>query len=240
MRKLYKIKQTYSIEEVAERLSLTLGEPVGESEVLRLMADSELGIFWRLHHVCLRPYRDDGMDETWDRSGIFRVSTELDADAKLWAQRLAAGIEDDDYIRYEGTVLVDSEGIEWELMQLTRDKSSLIWDRRYPKRQEIIVTKSELDRFESQFSANDASAAKDETADVSSRSRDTFQKQIAALALALAAKHSKYKRGEAPNANQIAAAIDEILGELPDANTHGLSSATIRANIKAGIDLLNG
>ncbi|MGF6679036.1 hypothetical protein OKW44_006910 [Paraburkholderia sp. WSM4174] len=47
------------------------------------------------------------------------------------------------------------------------------------------------------------------------------------------------QRGGKPNAKQIADAASEILNQLPDANRHGLSPSSIRANIKTGIDLIN-
>ncbi|OLL29990.1 hypothetical protein BTH42_19400 [Burkholderia sp. SRS-W-2-2016] len=76
------------------------------------------------------------------------------------------------------------------------------------------------------------------TSALSNRERDSLQKQIAALALALAARSSRYKNGERPNGNQIAEAVSEILEALPDARTHGVGKSALRASIKAGIDLL--
>lgn len=70
--------------------------------------------------------------------------------------------------------------------------------------------------------------------------RATLQRQIAALALVLAEKSSKYAKGDRPNGSQIAEAVDELLSWLPDANTRGVSKSNIRANISAGIGLLNG
>lgn len=48
MRKLYKLKKWYTVDEAARRLSLTLGEPIEPSDVLALMSDRELGVFWFL------------------------------------------------------------------------------------------------------------------------------------------------------------------------------------------------
>ncbi|WP_449412593.1 hypothetical protein [Pandoraea soli] len=75
---------------------------------------------------------------------------------------------------------------------------------------------------------------------IGDRERGTLQKQIAALALVLAEKSNRYKRGQKPNVKQIADAIEDLLEALPDSNKNGLSSANIRANITAGIDLLSG
>ncbi|MGY6154117.1 hypothetical protein [Paraburkholderia graminis] len=77
-----------------------------------------------------------------------------------------------------------------------------------------------------------------ETGALSNRERDSLQKQIAALALALAERSNRYRNGERPNGNQIAEAVSEILEALPDARTHGVGKSALRASIKAGIDLL--
>ncbi|RDK01631.1 hypothetical protein [Paraburkholderia lacunae] len=70
------------------------------------------------------------------------------------------------------------------------------------------------------------------------RERSSLQKQVAALALVLAEKHNRYRKGDRPNANQIADAVDEILAALPDARTHGVSKTSIRETIRTGIALL--
>ena len=69
-------------------------------------------------------------------------------------------------------------------------------------------------------------------------SQSSLQKQIAVLALLLAEKSGKYKRGDRPNGNQIAEAVEELLEALPDARARGVGKSAIRASIKAGLDLL--
>jgi hypothetical protein len=83
-------------------------------------------------------------------------------------------------------------------------------------------------------------ATRDVSADVSKRERESLQKQIAALALVLAEKSAKYKNGDKPNANQIAEAVALMLDAIPEANKHGVSSTSLRASIKAGIEMLQG
>lgn len=68
--------------------------------------------------------------------------------------------------------------------------------------------------------------------------RDKLLKHIAALSLALAEKSNRYKRGSAPNANQIADAVVEILEAMPDASTHGVGKSSVRESIGAGLALL--
>ncbi|OLL29991.1 hypothetical protein BTH42_19405 [Burkholderia sp. SRS-W-2-2016] len=75
---------------------------------------------------------------------------------------------------------------------------------------------------------------------LSKRERESLHKQVAALALVLAEKSAKYKNGNRPNANQIAEAVALMLDAMPEANKRGVSSASLRASIKAGIAMLQG
>ncbi|WNC90511.1 hypothetical protein RI103_03865 [Paraburkholderia sp. FT54] len=76
--------------------------------------------------------------------------------------------------------------------------------------------------------------------ELSRRERESLHKQVAALALVLAERAAKYKNGDKPNANQIAEAVALMLDAMPEANKHGVSSASLRASIKAGIEMLQG
>lgn len=51
MKKIYKLKSWYSIEDAAMRLSLTLGEDVSAAEVLELALDGQIRLFWNMRHV---------------------------------------------------------------------------------------------------------------------------------------------------------------------------------------------
>ena len=68
--------------------------------------------------------------------------------------------------------------------------------------------------------------------------RDTLLKQIGAIALLLSERASVYKRGGKPNPTRISAAVAEIVAEVPEAKTHGLSSVNLRNNISTGLSLL--
>lgn len=71
-------------------------------------------------------------------------------------------------------------------------------------------------------------------------------KQIGAMALVLAERASKYKRGNAPNALQIANEVQDILnaGLIDDKNlfkdTKGTGSTELRNSISNGLRLLQG
>lgn len=98
----------------------------------------------------------------------------------------------------------------------------------------LVVRTCNLTSFIQSISAspNEASSS------LSNKERASLLRQIAGLALALAGKSNKYKQGDAPNANQIAETVIALVKGLDDANDTGLSSASIRKSIAAGIKLL--
>jgi hypothetical protein len=51
MRKLYKLMEWYSLADAASRLTLTLGEPVTENDVLQLCVEGHLSLSWNMRHV---------------------------------------------------------------------------------------------------------------------------------------------------------------------------------------------
>lgn len=252
MRKLYKVKQTYTIQEAAERLSLTLGEPITETDILRLMGEGEIGIFWWLPSTSMASGHDSdfpgGERVTEYKTGVFRIAIEKCSGSMEWARALWCNEWPEHPIPFWGTPLEDGDGAIRELghkkvRQKDADGAREYWfssDSTHPTRNQVIVTKKELDRFESQFNNDSGLTASVTPADISSRERESLHKQIAALALALAEQSNKYKNGDRPNGNQIAEAASAILEAMPDARTHGSSKSAIRASIKAGIDLLNG
>lgn len=70
------------------------------------------------------------------------------------------------------------------------------------------------------------------------RERETLLKQVGAMATLLAEKAALYRRGEKPNASQIAEAVVDLIAEIPDVNSSGLGRSSIRANVTEGINLL--
>jgi len=50
-KKLYKLKQWYSLQDAAERLSLTLGENVSIQDVIQLAIEGHIKISWYMRHV---------------------------------------------------------------------------------------------------------------------------------------------------------------------------------------------
>lgn len=51
MKKIYKLKQWYSLADAARRLSLTLGEEVTSDEILELALEGNIALFWYVRHV---------------------------------------------------------------------------------------------------------------------------------------------------------------------------------------------
>ncbi|WNC90512.1 hypothetical protein RI103_03870 [Paraburkholderia sp. FT54] len=100
----------------------------------------------------------------------------------------------------------------------------------------LVVRTSNLASF-----IQSVSAPPEEVIDsLGNKERTSLQKQIAALALALAEKSNKYRKGDTPNANQIAETVLALVDEMRGANTMGISSTSIRNSIAAGIKLLKG
>lgn len=51
MKKIYKLKQWYSLEDAANRLSLTLGEDISPIDVLGLALEGNIALYWYVRHV---------------------------------------------------------------------------------------------------------------------------------------------------------------------------------------------
>lgn len=179
MRKLYQLKKWYTIEETANRLTLTLGEPVSSADVLRLMAEGQLGAFW---YVQDRDAVELGVgdwyltgemcvgrlsEKTSLLRGIYRLEMGISQGVKDWLMSLARGDGRDANVHFGGsTCLVDEQNRMWELLErldeqyLQESAQDLAYDdvSNYkssdyrPRRDEIIVVKQELEQFEAQFS----------------------------------------------------------------------------------------
>lgn len=70
---------------------------------------------------------------------------------------------------------------------------------------------------------------------VSDAERQTLLRQIGALALVIAERKGKYRRGDAPIASQIAESARELAENLPEPILRGLSTKSLRTHIQAGL-----
>jgi hypothetical protein len=77
-----------------------------------------------------------------------------------------------------------------------------------------------------------------QTSTLSESERNNLLKSIGLLALLVAERSGKYKRGDTPNASRIAEAVQEIVNGMPDANKYGTGTSSIRENIGRGLNLL--
>lgn len=77
-----------------------------------------------------------------------------------------------------------------------------------------------------------------ESNDLSETERNNLLKQIGGLALVLAEKNNRYKKGDTLSANAIAESVIEIIDTLQDANKYGLGKTSIRKNISSGLKLI--
>ncbi|PXX51054.1 hypothetical protein [Aquitalea magnusonii] len=96
----------------------------------------------------------------------------------------------------------------------------------------LMVKASDISKFEASLEDNGDSG---NSSDLPS---DTTLKMLAGLALVLAEKGGRYKRGENPNYSQISQEIEVVCKNLPNADTFGLSPENIRKYISQGLALL--
>lgn len=87
--------------------------------------------------------------------------------------------------------------------------------------------------------AEDLERIKKEKQKLTESERDNLLKQIGLLALVLSEKTSKYKRGEKPNASQVAKDAQLIIDAFPFPSKEGTGSTKLRDSISKGIELLN-
>lgn len=99
-------------------------------------------------------------------------------------------------------------------------------------------TKRFIPKWQSVATKLERSDATDEAPNIPEFERERLLKQVAALALVLAEKSDRYKRGDKPNASQIATAVEVVLDEVPGANLKGLGKSNIRESIKEGLKLI--
>lgn len=111
MRKLHTLKKWYTVQDAAKRLSITLGEPIEPCDILALMADRELKVFWFVQDL----YAVEVAPVTWIRvpgDPVFDLSARLDpekfANVKaIYAEDLAA--QSDLAQRLHGLYLIEDD-----------------------------------------------------------------------------------------------------------------------------------
>lgn len=111
---------------------------------------------------------------------------------------------------------------------------------------EQLISGNEIERRkDSQYFMDDERQAGEITQfgqgrEITESEREKLLKQIGVMALVLAEKSNKYKRGDAPNAYQIANEVQDILGAGRFEDKKGTGSTEIRDSISKGLKLLQG
>lgn len=99
----------------------------------------------------------------------------------------------------------------------------------------FVMRPESISTFEASLADSDDQATDHNTG---SKKDETAQRMLAGLALVLAEKGGKYKRGENPNYSQISQEIEAVCKSIPNADTFGLSPENIRKFISQGLALL--
>lgn len=250
MRKLYKFKRWYSIDEAAARLSMTLSETVTADDIIQLAAEGHIKSHWFLNgdyfarpailYCSYEPGETRGTvlsypieDEfTIQLSGICWLPVELCTSWGWWLLTfIGKGGESGSFC---GAIVIDESGCTWELIE---PKTGDFFH--FPRRDEIVLTAESIEEFE-QNAASVQTTQIGPAADtgLGAKERESLLKQIGALAALLSTYSNAYKRGGRPNASQIASAVGTLVEQMPDANLHGLGQSNIRGNITEGLSLL--
>jgi len=169
MKKLYKLKTWYTLEEAAARLSLTLSEQIVENDVVQLAAQGDIPVCWFLNgehyarkvtvfccyprpqqHESPRIYSKPTYDEngeSWGESlaGIFTLPMDLYPSWGWWLLTFVGkGGESGDWC---GPLVIGGDGTIWELYEENK-KSDFF---HFPKKDEIVIKSEDLAVFEAQF-----------------------------------------------------------------------------------------
>ncbi|MGF6974923.1 hypothetical protein QFZ94_003373 [Paraburkholderia sp. JPY465] len=183
-------------------------------------------------------YRQSDMVGLLD--GIYRIAF----DARRDREEIFDGEQAGKIIFKDGILLRDADGES--LLQVLRrmpgrsggsnQARDFIVDLDFPTAESFRIASGDLRAL---LNGDAADVGSDQPA-VSSgqKERETLLKQIGALATLVASHANMYRNGDKPNGNQIAIAVGDLVTQMPDSNTHGLSQSNVRANIKEGVSLL--
>lgn len=102
------------------------------------------------------------------------------------------------------------------------------------RKDELLITREELERFESEHFSGSTDSLAPSLAEESELRRT--QRTLAALAIGLADKYPAYRSGEKPNAKQLARLATEHLRDATsDRTPHGFSETIVRQSITAAL-----
>lgn len=216
-------KAVYTIPEAAQLLASASGERVTQSQIIDWGKQGLYSLYMRAYD-CHAKYEDSS--EVVDISGTL----------------VQLHLNDTQTATLESGYTIQIERGRHEGRQVIFMKSpTQLQYARWPEEKlaefnctSVALLGTELDTFIE--SLRQAPAAVQ--SDLSEPERDKLLRQIGGLAMALAEKHGTYRRGDVPNANQIAKTVDEIFELLPDASTFGAGDTSLRTSIAKGLKLL--
>jgi hypothetical protein len=174
-------------------------------------------------------------------TGIYQLSMvgaeELDVEHALQMENDGPSVS---LVNLEGPFVENGDGYIYQLQEFFGDKTKDLADRafpaaRLPDNSILVVLTADIAKFEATLS-DPADECIDAT--IGETERINLLKMLAGMALLLAEKGGKYKRGDKPNASGIAESVAEIIDHLPSANAYGLSARNIRDKLPEAIRLL--
>ncbi|QBQ96301.1 hypothetical protein [Paraburkholderia pallida] len=194
MRKIYRLKSWYSLKEAADRLTLTLEEPVSEEDVIQLVAEGHLGVSWMMDGsffgrkvavYCPFPrgahldvYSEPLPDEPGSSmAGGFDLPIDLCPSWAWWILTFVGkGGESGDLC---GPLVRDENGTLWELYEPFGSDDFL----HFPPKNSLVIRAIALEAFERSF-CDDGVPDSDSDKPLSSREKNTLLKIINALCTA--------------------------------------------------------
>jgi hypothetical protein len=199
MRKLFKLKNWYSLDDAAARLTLTLNEPITVQDIRQLMGDGHIAAYWNIQSktarevapvtkiyserdVFFRAMMEVGnipatckqiriedfepqQPYVEDIDGLFKIDAERSEAVTAWLKALALNKEPD-HTSPEGTLLVGNDGRMWQLMApFSKNECATSFEKKkpvddpdnfypefyLPEPSDIVISKSEIEAFEAQW-----------------------------------------------------------------------------------------
>jgi hypothetical protein len=165
VRKLFKLKSWYTLEEAAARLSLTLSEPISEGDVIQLATEGHIKACWFLNgdhfgwKVTLfcnypredypsiyseRDYDNDGHACGLSLSGPYLLPMEVCPSWGWWLLTFVGkGGESSDWC---GAVVAGEDGAFWRLYEMGCPDSLEFFH--FPKKSEVVILSKDIEEFE--------------------------------------------------------------------------------------------
>ncbi len=140
-------------------------------------------------------------------------------------------------INLDGPFVENGDGYIYQVREIHHDKK-ISAENSYPAGglpddAVLVIRTSDITRFETASNTEEEEPSKTNTTE-----RENLLKMLGGMALLLAEKGGKYKRGNKPNASSIADEVSELIEHLPNSNLYGMSTRNIREKLSEAIRLL--